>query len=935
MKIKTTHLVWVLALLALSTLNPQLSTCLAQGTAFTYQGRLNSNGTPAGGTYDFRFRLAADPLGNTYVGSPYLTNGIAVSGGLFTTTMDFGPGLFAGSNYWLEVDVRTNGTVSYTGLTPLQALTPTPYAIFAGSSSNLLGALPAGQLSGTILNSSLPASPSFSGTVTAGALAGNGANVTNVNAASLNGLNATNFWQLGGNNVAAGQFLGSTNNQPVALYVGNQQAFLITTNPADSANFIGGSPANVIDAGVEGAVIAGGGTTNYSGSASANHISANFASIGGGSGNWIQSGSDHAFIGAGWNNLIAISSHQSVIAGGENNANASLLSVIGGGGGNTIQGSAFSSFLGGGDQNTIQSGANNSFLGGGIYNSVHGPGAFIGGGGGIGIVLGNLYYYPSAGNTANGVDATIGGGGNNAASGDGAFIGGGGLNAGGVLAAYPDAIDGNTASGQDSSIVGGAGNVASGTYSSIGGGHGNVASGLGATVGGGENNSTTVSYATIPGGYKNLASGTYSFAAGDQAQATNQGAFVWADSQGTPFASTANNQFLIRAQGGVGINTATTPDSSFSINTNVYLFSHTLYLRGETASDHNHGLAYNGNTITNFGTGNYQLDGPVLWGFSGGLLGTRNGGDHAALTWNTTGVAITGTLTGNGSGLTNLSAAQLSGSVPSGVPVPAANLTGALPAISGANLTSLPANAALLNANQTFTGGNTFTSTTTVTNAGGANALNVYSTQTGGWASPVSLFENKSTAATASPALRVVCDGGTNVDGALSVSVATGTTGLIAEFGNSTAFVVRITNNGSIFAQGNVYANGVLLTSDRNAKEHFQPVDHQAVLAKVASLPVTQWNYTQDQADVQHIGPMAQDFQAAFGLDGGDDKHISVVDEGGVALAAIQGLNEKFEGSSQKEEGQIAELKAENAELKAQLAEIKTLLQQIKAASSK
>jgi hypothetical protein len=81
---------------------------------------------------------------------------------------------------------------------------------------------------------------------------------------------------------------------------------------------------------------------------------------------------------------------------------------------------------------------------------------------------------------------------------------------------------------------------------------------------------------------------------------------------------------------------------------------------------------------------------------------------------------------------------------------------------------------------------------------------------------------------------------------------------------------------------------------------------------------VTEWNYKTDSQGVQHIGPMAQDFQAAFGLDGADDKHISVVDEGGVALAAIQGLNQKLE-----------EQKAENAELKQQLAELKVLVEQM------
>jgi hypothetical protein len=69
----------------------------------------------------------------------------------------------------------------------------------------------------------------------------------------------------------------------------------------------------------------------------------------------------------------------------------------------------------------------------------------------------------------------------------------------------------------------------------------------------------------VPGGENNLASGTFSFAAGQQAQALHQGAFVWADSSNAVFASTGNNQFLIRAQGGVGIGT-TAPEQSLSVH---------------------------------------------------------------------------------------------------------------------------------------------------------------------------------------------------------------------------------------------------------------------------------------------------------------------------------------------------------------------------------
>src|SRR5262249_27589143 len=90
-----------------------------------------------------------------------------------------------------------------------------------------------------------------------------------------------------------------------------------------------------------------------------------------------------------------------------------------------------------------------------------------------------------------------------------------------------------------------------------------------------------------------------------------------------------------------------------------------------------------------------------------------------------------------------------------------------------------------------------------------------------------------------------------------------------------------------------LYVNGTFVSSsDRNAKENFRPLDSREVLSKVAALPLTRWNYKDDTGS-EHIGPMAQDFYAAFKV-GPDDKHIATIDEGGVALAAIQGLNEKL-----------------------------------------
>jgi len=109
---------------------------------------VNDGAAAAHGTYDFRFKLFQDSFGNTQAGGTVLMNGMAMTNGLFTATLDFGAGIFNGSNYWLEVDVRTNGGGSYANLNPLQAVTPSPYAIFANTASNLSGTISSANLSG-------------------------------------------------------------------------------------------------------------------------------------------------------------------------------------------------------------------------------------------------------------------------------------------------------------------------------------------------------------------------------------------------------------------------------------------------------------------------------------------------------------------------------------------------------------------------------------------------------------------------------------------------------------------------------------------------------------------------------------------------------------------------------------------------------------------
>ena len=92
--------------------------------------------------------------------------------------------------------------------------------------------------------------------------------------------------------------------------------------------------------------------------------------------------------------------------------------------------------------------------------------------------------------------------------------------------------------------------------------------------------------------------------------------------------------------------------------------------------------------------------------------------------------------------------------------------------------------------------------------------------------------------------------------------------------------------------------------SDRNAKTNFTPINPRELLERLAQLPIQTWNYKTQSESVRHIGPTAQDFAAAFRV-GEDDRHIAMVDEGGVALAAIQGLNQKVE----QKETEITELK--------------------------
>jgi hypothetical protein len=104
----------------------------------------------------------------------------------------------------------------------------------------------------------------------------------------------------------------------------------------------------------------------------------------------------------------------------------------------------------------------------------------------------------------------------------------------------------------------------------------------------------------------------------------------------------------------------------------------------------------------------------------------------------------------------------------------------------------------------------------------------------------------------------------------------------------------------------------VTCISDRDVKTNFGSVDPADMLERVRALPIATWNYTSDDPSVRHIGPMAQDFAALFGV-GADDRHIHPIDGQGVALAAIQGLV-----------AQVEEMRQENARLAARIVALET-----------
>jgi len=519
----------------------------AQGTAFTYQGRLNTDGAPANDTNDFTFTLFLTDTSGTPVAGPVTIEDIRATNGLFVATVDFGTGVLTGAVHWLEIGVRPGDSAGgYTMLTPRQRLSPTPYAIHS-LNANTAGAA---TIANSVANGAVTTAALQNNAVTSAKIANGTIQATDLDTTLL----TQTFWRQDGNagTTPGTHFIGTTDNQPLEFKVNGQRGLRLEPN-VETPNVVGGVSANNVMPGIKGATIAGGGLPFFP-----NQITADFATIGGGTfhvagGSWatiaggrdnraysessgilsgranlvesnslssvivggdanaIREGNMRVFIGAGVFNTIQADSDYSVIVGGRYNTNeaSAQFSVIGGGAGNRVESSATFAVVAGGTNNSAGAGfravtvvggeanraaANHATVVGGLNNFNTGPGATIGGGnsnrtvGNDTVVAGGFWNEIRV----NSYSSAIGGGKQNIIQPDSHFatIGGGYY---------------NRAAAPESTIPGGALNNALAFSSTIGGGGGNSVSGNWATIAGGRDNSIANpnDHATVTGGYRN------------------------------------------------------------------------------------------------------------------------------------------------------------------------------------------------------------------------------------------------------------------------------------------------------------------------------------------------------------------------------------------------------------------------------------------------
>ncbi len=834
---------------------------MGQGTAFTYQGQLNGSGGPATGRYDFTFTLYATNVTGTPVAGPVTYAGTGVTNGLFTTLVDFGPGVFTGTSNWLEIAVRTNGAASFVTLAPRQQVTPTPYALVAGSVPGLT----------------------------------------------------------------------------------------VQLNGSGTPNLIGGAANNTVGSGVVGATIAGGATNTIGQSAS-------YTFLGGGNDNSVVNGAN-SFLGGGSGNAMNDSVNGVLVGGAGNQMVYDCQdSVLVGGLGNTVGFHGIASFLGGGEGNTVGSYAEFAFVGGGLSNVVNGIGGTVPGGA-YNMAAGEYSFaageqaqalhngafvwadaegVPFASTTTNQFNVRASGGVNLVTGGAGLVLdgvpiqtnGAGGLslssftasglvlppgsgNVGLGLGALANPGSGVNITALGTEAMGNSsdpGSVAMG-YQAL---QNDAAAGNGNSLSGNGDNTAVgfQSMAQDTTGWGNTALGYHSMS-GEATNVDDTAVGAGAMSGCIQSEDTAVGGLALYNGSGAGGNTALGYQSLNNSSGGLNTACGTAALdRGSgsynTATGYGAGLNLTGNNNTADGfealSSGYPGNDNIAIGYraGGNITGTNNidiGNGGLATDSNTIRIGIPGAQTttciAGIYGETGLSGATLP------VVVDAAGHLGTLP------LTVFPTNVAVMGALKVdavgtygINPGTVYSNALTFGTGPAGSGEGIASKRVG--ANPYDLefftgFVNRMT---------ILASG--------NVGIGTTNPAHLFQVGNATS---------PAYCDGTTWVN----SSDRNAKEDFAMIDPRAVLAKVSALPITEWRYKVEADGTEHLGPMAQDFHAAFGLNGADDKHISTVDEGGVALAAIQGLNQKVEAK----DAEIEALKQQNAALAAQLqalaAAVKTL----------
>ena len=501
----------------------------AVSNTFTYQGSLSDAGTPANGTYDLRFALLSD---NAPV-PPIIVEDVVVTDGVFTVELDFGSAI-DGNDFELEVGVRAGSAMGgFTILSPTTPIRPTPQAQVAGLAGEAVSVSPNAVSSAGIADGSVGSADVDStqiqrrvggacaedeairainadGTVSCETVAGGVGTVTSVTTGS--GLTGGPITGSGTIAIASGGVTSDHIQDGIVsasdVNVDEIQRRITSTCPPGSAI------RSVDNEGAVSCMSVGGFAWSLAGNA----------------------GTDPA------TNFIGTTDGQPL--------------VLRGGGGSMLQiapSSSSANLLGGSTANGIDAGLRGVTVLGGGATPLSEPG---------------FTPFRTESNTASGIYSTVVGGLSNKANAAGGYAT--------IVGGYV-----NTASGTSAVVAGGSENLAAGRLSAVVGGERNLSSGDHSFVGAGLNNSASGTLAATVGGNNNCAGGTASFAAGYGAHVRlasgvsgsqgcssvattadangDEGSFVWADATtASGFVTTGPNQFLVRADGGVMINTNAT-----------------------------------------------------------------------------------------------------------------------------------------------------------------------------------------------------------------------------------------------------------------------------------------------------------------------------------------------------------------------------------------